>query len=111
MKCTRCNTPIPRGAASCPTCNAPAPPALKRAYGLYVFGVLLLAAYIVVLLPMPSRDGPSPQIGMGLIFWTAVFGYFRAKRIGGKPWLSAATGAAVGLAVFIAAAFIAGMRS
>ena len=111
MICARCNTPIPQGAIACPVCNAPAPPAVKRPYGLYIFAAVVLLGYGEVLLFAYQRTPPAPQTGMALMVWTGILGYYRAKKLGGSRWKSAIVGACLGVLVFVAAAFLAGLRS
>ncbi len=113
MICARCNTPIPRGAIACPVCNAPAPPAVKRPYALYILGAFLVLGYTVLILLAWTEPGgaPPPQTTEGLMFWSGVFGYYRAKRLGGSRWKSAGLGALLGLLGAVVVAFIAGMRA
>lgn len=113
MICSRCKVTIPHGAIACPVCNASAPPPAKHAYGLYILGALLCGSYAVVLLLAltPPYDAPSGPLGEGLTCWSAAFGYYCAKTLGGRLWRSAIAGACVGMLVFMTAAFISGWRS
>ena len=123
MHCTQCGTLASTDAKFCAKCGSPVSetgkpteaPAVPfviskpKALWLYIVGVLLVGTYAAMFIPAIAGQNINPQSGYGSMLWTSLFFYLLWKRRTRKGWHGALVGSAIGLFVFVAAAFISGL--
>lgn len=72
--------------------------------------LVLVGTYSALFIPVFSGGQASnAQFGYGAMFWSGVGFYFLWKRWGRRGWVGAILGAAIGVVVFAAAAFVSGI--
>ena len=77
--------------------------------GLVLIILVLLGTYSALFLPAFSGQAPYPQLGYGAMFWSGAAFYYLWRRRGRRVWVGAILGAAIGVVVFAAAAFVSGV--